>query len=200
MGIIKRAGDLVYTFRFLKLLTTPFEETEAFKLGIIDKNGKRQKSFTLDNMEDRDNYRNFYTPFHRLVFNIKKIMAKAPGGSSRLASYATALYLLKEKFGISDAKLNEATYKHYGCAENDFLNESSQWFVLEDNRLTPGVYKVLHEKLLNETLDDKVNARDKIRIDENCYPVANMFGINIYEATHIRTNKSIYVSVGELAR
>lgn len=200
MGIVKRAGDLVYTFRFLKLLTTPFEETEAFKLGIIDKDGKRQKSFTLDNMEDRDNYRNYYTPFHRLVFNIKKIMAKAPGGSTRLASYATALYLLKEKFGIHPNKLNEATHKHFGCAENDFLNESSQWFVLEDSRLTPGVYKVLHEKLLNETLDEIVNARDKIRIEENCYPVGHMFGINIYEATHIRTNKVIYVSVGELAR
>ena len=35
MGILKRAGDLVYTFRFLRLLTTSFEDTEAFKKGII---------------------------------------------------------------------------------------------------------------------------------------------------------------------
>jgi len=200
MGIIKRAGDLVYTFRFLRLLTTPFEETEAYKLGIIDAEGKRQKSFTLDSMEDRDNYRNYYTPFHRLVFNIKKIMAKAPGGSSKLASYATALYLLKEKFGISDAKLNEATFNHFGCDDTDFLAEGSQWFILEDGRLTPGIYKILNEKLLNDTLDDKVNTRDKIRIEENCYPVGKMFGINIYKATHIRTNKNVYVSVGELSR
>ena len=53
MGIIKRAGDLVYTFRFLRLLTTPFEETEAFKRGIIDKDGKRLKSFTLNTMDNR---------------------------------------------------------------------------------------------------------------------------------------------------
>jgi hypothetical protein len=125
MGIIKRAGDLVYTFRFLRLLTTSFEDTEAFKLGIIDSNGKRQKSFTLDNMEDRDNYKNYYTPFHRLVFNIKKIMANAPGGSSRLASYATALYLLKEKFSIPNSKLDEATKEHFGVADGDFLSEQS---------------------------------------------------------------------------
>ena len=31
-----RAIDLFVTYRFLKLLTTPFEKTEAFKLGIID--------------------------------------------------------------------------------------------------------------------------------------------------------------------
>ncbi len=200
MGIIKRAGDLVYTFRFLRLLTTSFEDTEAFKLGIIDSNGKRQKSFTLDNMEDRDNYKNYYTPFHRLVFNIKKIMAKAPGGSSRLASYATALYLLKEKFSIPNSKLDEATKEHFGVADGDFLSEQSGWFVLEDGRLTQGVYKVLSDKLLNDTLDEMVSARDKIRVDDKCYPVGNMFGINIYEAVHIRTNKKIYISVGELAR
>ena len=43
MGMIKRAADLVYTFRFLTLLVTPFEKTEAFKLGILDKNGKKLK-------------------------------------------------------------------------------------------------------------------------------------------------------------
>ena len=31
-----RAIDLFVTYRFIKLLVTPFEKTEAFKLGIID--------------------------------------------------------------------------------------------------------------------------------------------------------------------
>ena len=192
MGIIKRAGDLVYTFRFLRLLTTSFEDTEAFKLGIIDKDGKRQKSFTLDNMEDRDNYRNYYTPFHRLVFNIKKIMAKAPGGGSKLASYAAALFLLKEKFSMSQGKILEAL-DVLDIDETDFLTEHSEWFVLEDNRLSPGSYKVLTNKLINDTMDEMVNARDKVRVSNDCYPVGEIFGINIYEVTHMRTNKSIYV-------
>jgi len=199
MGIIKRAGDLVYTFRFLRLLTTSFEDTEAFKLGIIDKDGKRQKSFTLDNMEDRDNYRNYYTPFHRLVFNIKKIMAKAPGGGSKLASYAAALFLLKEKFSMPQGKILEAL-DVLDIDETDFLTEHSEWFVLEDTRLSPGSYKVLTNKLINDTMDEMVNARDKVRVSNDCYPVGEIFGINIYEVTHMRTNKSIYVSVGELAR
>lgn len=199
MGIIKRAGDLVYTFRFLRLLTTSFEDTEAFKLGIIDKDGKRQKSFTLDNMEDRDNYRDYYTPFHRLVFNIKKIMAKAPGGGSKLASYAAALFLLKEKFSMPQGKIIEAL-DVLNIDETDFLTEHSEWFVLEDNRLSPGSYKVLTSKLINDTMDEMVNARDKVRVSNDCYPIGEIFGINIYEVTHMRTNKSIYVSVGELAR
>jgi hypothetical protein len=199
MGIIKRAGDLVYTFRFLRLLTTAFEDTEAFKAGIIDKNGNRNKEFTLDTMDNRDKYKDYYTPFHRLVFNIKKIIAKAPGGSSKFASYATALYLLKEKFGISDKKLQEAN-EALNVDPLDLLSEQSEWFVLPDMRLSPGIYKVLNGKVLNDTLDEMVKVRDKIRVDDHCYPVGEIFGINIYEAIHIRTNKKIYVSIGELAR
>ena len=36
-----RAIDLFVTYRFLRLLTTPFEDTDAFKLGIIDEKGNR---------------------------------------------------------------------------------------------------------------------------------------------------------------
>jgi hypothetical protein len=199
MGIIKRAGDLVYTFRFLRLLTTPFEETEAFKQGIIDKDGKRNKEFKLNTMDNRDKYKDYYTPFHRLVFNIKKIMAKAPGGSTRLASYATALYLLKEKFSITDKKINEGL-KELGVDPLDFMTEQSEWFVLEDNRLSPGTYKVLNNKVLNDTMEEMVNAKDRIFVNEECYPVGEMFGVNIYEVQHVRTRKYIYVTIGELSR
>ena len=198
MGIVKRAGDLVYTFRFLRLLTTSFEDTDAFKYGIIDKDGNRRKDFELNTMDNRDRYRDSYTPFHRLVFNIKKIIAKA-GGSSKFASYAAALFLLKEKFSITDKKITEGL-KEFGIDSLDFLSEQTEWFVLEDLRLSPGDYRVLNHKLLNDTIEEKVYPRDKIRVDNNCYPIGNIFGINIYEATHIRTNKKIYVSVGELSR
>jgi len=199
MGIIKRAGDLVYTFRFLRLLTTKFEDTEAFKAGIIDQDGKRNKDFKLDNQENREKYKEYYTPFHRLVYNIKKIMAKAPGGSSRLASYATALFLLREKFGVSDKKITEAL-KEFGIDPLDFMTEQSNWFVLEDRRLSPGIYKVLNNKMLNVSLDEMVREKDKIRVNENCYPVGEIFGIDIYEVKHVKTNKEIYVTIGELAR
>ena len=35
-----RAIDLIITYRVIKLLVTPFEKQEAFKFGIIDKDGK----------------------------------------------------------------------------------------------------------------------------------------------------------------
>ena len=36
-----RAIDLFVTYRFIKLLVTPFEKTDAYRLGIIDADGKR---------------------------------------------------------------------------------------------------------------------------------------------------------------
>jgi hypothetical protein len=196
MGLVKRAGDLVYTFRFLRLLTTSFEDTEAYKKGIIDKDGKKLKTFDLNTMDNRDTYKNYYTPFHRLVFNIKKIMAKVPGGGSRIASYAAALFLLKEKFGVSDKEIK----KSLNIDPLDFMSEQTEWFVLENNKLSPGSYKVLSEKLINDTFDEVVKPRDKVIVSEDCYPIGEIFGLNIYEVTHSKTNKNIYVAISELSR
>ena len=40
MSIISRTGDLFYAFRFLKLLTTPWDKMGAYEQGIIDDTGK----------------------------------------------------------------------------------------------------------------------------------------------------------------
>ena len=53
MGLLKSAADLVYTIRFLKLLVTKFEDTEAFKAGIIDKDGNKNKEFKLCKAQER---------------------------------------------------------------------------------------------------------------------------------------------------
>ena len=93
-----RAIDLFVTYRFIRLLTTPFEKTEAFKLGIIDKAGNRvlQKGTTLATELNTPDERNAYTILHKLVFNIKKIFAKVPGLRTKVGTYAAALFLLKD--------------------------------------------------------------------------------------------------------
>ena len=40
-----RAIDLLITYRIVRLLTTDFERQEAFKFGIIDKNGNVLKPY-----------------------------------------------------------------------------------------------------------------------------------------------------------
>lgn len=198
MGIIKQAGDLVYTFRFLTLLVTPFEKTKAFEAGIIDKNGKKNKDFSTNTVDARDALRDYYTPFHRLVFNVKRLIAKVPGGESRLASYAAALYLIKEQFSVSEKRILKGL-DELGIDTTDLMLESSQWFVLNDGMLSPGSYKLKQEKILNNMMST-VNRNDVITIGENAYPVGEIFGINIYEAVHKRTNQKIYVTTDEIIK
>ena len=74
-----RAVDLFVTYRFIKLLTTPFKKTDAYKLGIIDENGHRvMKQVTRSKKEpavplNNDETKNAYTILHKLIFNIKKL-------------------------------------------------------------------------------------------------------------------------------
>lgn len=194
MSFIKRAGDLIYTFRFLKLLTTPFEKTEAYALGIINKDGSRNKNVKVEGSEMKD----AYTPFHKLTFNLKRLINKVPGtGSGTLASYAAALYLIKERYNITniDKILIES-----GITQEQFLDEQSQWFIMPEGQLAPGVYRVMNERVINITGDPLVNPKDQIRVQAECYPKGDILGMSVYEVTHIRTDQKIYVTAGELLR
>lgn len=195
MSILTRSADLVYTFRFLRLLTTKFEDTNAYKLGIIDEKGNRIKSKKITTSEEKS----AYNSFHKLVFNIKKLLAKAPGGSSRLASYIAALYLIKEKYELSDSSIQKIVEK-CDLEAIDFLNESSSWFLSENKMLSPGIYRVSNEKMVNLTCEELVRPKDRIRVLEDSYPVGDVFGIDVYEAIHIPTNQKIYVTIGELSK
>jgi hypothetical protein len=85
-----RAVDLVITYRVVKLLVTPFEKQEAFKYGIIDKDGKVLKKYrTLKTTKEKQSY----TILHRFVFNLKRILARV-GLGGKLGSFAVALGLL----------------------------------------------------------------------------------------------------------
>lgn len=195
MGILSRTGDLVYTFRFLRLLTTSFKETNAYKYGIIDADGNRIKSKKIETSDEKSSY-NY---FHRLVFNLKKLLAKVPGGSSKLATYAAALFLIKEKLELSDKSL-EKIIRESNIDPLDFLFEQSEWFLLEDKMLSPGVYRLKNAKMLNKTCEEVAKPKDKIRIHDNSYPVGEVMGLSIYEATHLNTNEQVYITVGELIR
>ena len=126
-----RAIDLFVTYRFLKLLTTPFQKTEAFKLGIIDENGNRimQKGIKKPQVPlVTSQEKNAYTILHKLVFNIKKIFAKVPGLRTKVGTYAAALFLLKDTFkeSVDDPDMFEKEFMKY-LKENDieFDNEIS---------------------------------------------------------------------------
>lgn len=82
--------DLVLAYSFLKRLTTPFKDTDAFRLGLIDEKGKRLKKAETSEEKKAVGY------FDRVIFNLKRLLEKLPGGSSQIASYGAALWLIKE--------------------------------------------------------------------------------------------------------
>jgi hypothetical protein len=102
--------DNLIAFRVLRLLTMNFNETAAFKLGIIDDKGNVLKPIKdLRTTEEKD----AYSMLHRMVFRLKRILAKAPGGESKLTSFAAAYWLVKES--IENDKENKNI-------EHDFLH------------------------------------------------------------------------------
>ena len=113
-----RAVDLVITYRVVKLLATPFEKQEAFKYGIIDKDGKVLRKFrTLKTTAEKKSY----TMLNRFVFNLKRILAKA-GLGGRLGTFAVALGLL-----IREDK-NYLPYKNLiESAVITYLKEANQY-------------------------------------------------------------------------
>ena len=83
--------NLFLTYQFIKRLATPFDETEAFRLGLIDAKGKRLKYAKTKDEKDA------MLPFDRVIFNMKRLLSKIPGGDKQIASYAAAILLLREE-------------------------------------------------------------------------------------------------------
>ena len=194
MGILSKSADLVYTLRFLRLLTTKWEDTNAFKLGLIDDNGKKIKK------PQTTEEKSAYNLFHRLVYNIKKLINKVPGGKSKIASYAAALLLLKENYNLSDASL-EKIIAESGIDILDFLSEDTAWYKTSDGMLSPGIYKLeVNDKMVNSTCEEFAYRKDKLRVPIDCYPADTLFGLDIYEVIHIPTDQKIYVTAGEITK
>lgn len=85
-------------YKFIRLLTTPFNEWDAYEHGIIDENGNiLRKRKTLKSMKEKRSF----TSFDLLVLNLKKMLEKAPGGKQKITSYAAALYLIRESTNLS---------------------------------------------------------------------------------------------------
>ena len=113
-----RLIDTLITYRIVRLLVTPFERQEAFKQGIIDKDGKvlkKNKELTTDKEKKA------YTFLHRFVFNLKRILKKV-GLGSKLGSFAVALTLL--------LKENKEYEQHKTLIESaviSYLKETNQY-------------------------------------------------------------------------
>ena len=87
-----RVIDNIIALRIIYLLVQPFETTDAFKLGLIDAHGNKLKKASTTKEKKATSM------LHRLVWNLKRIINLAPGGSTRIGSMAAAYMLVKEAY------------------------------------------------------------------------------------------------------
>ena len=199
-----RAIDLFVTYRFLKLLTTPFEKTEAYKLGIIDENGNRimQKGIKKPQVPlVTSQEKNAYTILHKLVFNIKKIFAKVPGLRTKVGTYAAALFLLKDTFkeSVDDPDMFEKEFMKY-LKENDIeFDDSISEEVIGFGEILPkGEYVLINDILNKEEEELSAKKGDKVIAFDDEPPIDTVLGVEIFPVVHVQTQEKIYVSLEDI--
>jgi|TARA_A100001391_G_scaffold136267_1_gene94888 hypothetical protein len=118
------AVDIFLVYQFLKRLAMPFERWEAYKTGVIDKEGN---IITPKNKRDQKQ-NNSFKVFDVMILKLKRLLAKVPGGRTRIASYAAALWLIRE---YNEQKSEEQILREdvdYLKYVNDIRNERFQKF------------------------------------------------------------------------
>lgn len=192
-----RAIDSLIVFRFLKLLVTPFEDTKAYELGIIDERGKNlRKANKLNTEEERESY----TILHRLVFNIKKLIEKVPGGKTKLGSYAAALFLIKEhtKDKLEDWDMLEKEFYKY-IKEHDLiepydLDEEIQF----TDKLTKGRYKLVQDIYTDKDTEPAAKAGDIVIAFSETPPHDSVMGMDIFPVIHEKSKEEIFVTIEDI--
>ena len=199
-----RAVDLFVTYRFIKLLTTPFNKTDAYKYGIIDDKGNRirEDNSTRVKVElTTSTLKNSYTILHKLVFNIKKIFSKLPLLKSKIGTYAAALFLLKDTFKehVDDADMFEKEFMKYLKENKIELDREISEEVIGFGEVLPKGEYVLKNDILNKEEEDLTAKKgDKVVAFADESPVDTVLGVEIFPVVHMKTQEKIYVSLEDI--
>ena len=115
--------DLFLVFNFIKRLVSPFTKWEAYKEGIIDEKGNiliKRKDFV------KNSQKSAFGIFDQMILNLKKLLGKLPGGQTKLASYASALWLIREQQRIEATNYltEESVEEDLEVALERFLSEN----------------------------------------------------------------------------
>ena len=199
-----RAVDLFVTYRFIKLLTTPFNKTDAYKYGIIDDKGNRirEDNSTRVKVElTTSTLKNSYTILHKLVFNIKKIFSKLPILKSKIGTYAAALFLLKDTFRehVEDPDVFEKEFMKYLKENNIELDREISEEVIGFGEVLPKGEYVLKNDILNKE-EEELTAKkgDKVAVFDDQAPIDTVLGVEIFPVIHMKTQEKIYVSLEDI--
>lgn len=163
------AGTYI-AYKTIQFMVKDFKDWEAFKLGIIDEKGNVIKS-----PETKEEKSNFDT-FHVMVKNLKRLLAKLPMGTTKLASFASALWLIKENLTDKSIQFDIIMMEHFQISPADVLLTEEK----KGDKLDVGIY------------EDDFNNIYTVR-QESQSPVSHYLGVNIYKVTDSKTKKDCFV-------
>jgi hypothetical protein len=190
MGLFSRIGDTFYALRFLRLLTTPWKKTGAYKAGLVDEDGKVIRS------PETSNEKSVYTIFHKLVFNIKRLMNKLPFGKKTITSYLASLYLIKEHTSLPDSIIASIIQEKFDCDVNEILMTESMQHNID---LPVGEYILLDDVLLRSGNVLHVKGK-RIIFKESLHETlaGEIFGIPVFRGTLVEGGQTVLTVGGNL--
>jgi hypothetical protein len=170
-----RGPDTIYALRFLRLLTMPWTKMKAYRAGVIDEYGNRIAD------PETSYQKGSYTIFHRLVFNVRRLLQRVPGGGSTIGRYAAALALIKEHTDITDDTIIEA------------LENLVDFTLSEDAELNlVGCKVTMQNPAIGLATGDEIgDVGDVVEITDLH---SHVTGVAVYEGVHQVTGQRVLVS------
>ena len=185
---MSRIIDAVIAYRVVKLLVTPFNRTEAFKMGIIDDKGKvliKSKDFLKTfSSQELPKARKAYTMLIRFVFNLKRLLSKVGIRGPLSTAAAAAIAFFKEENG-QNLEVEKAIYKH--------LKKNNFEFQVDENYgepLRPGTYRV-NRDITDLEGDIVINIDEEVIFEGN---TDTIMGYDVFKYRNVYlTTEDLYV-------
>lgn len=210
MGVL----DIFVAYNFVKILSQPWKETDAYRLKIIDDKGNiliKRKDLKTGEQEAA------YTIFHTVIWNLKRLLDKFPPTASRIGSFAAAFWMLQEHVGsrVEDKRAVERVFIEY-LKEQGYLTQEEEANLIfesltEEEELTTGdlanlkpkskkVLKQGRYKLVNSVDAPEGSARegDIVRAFQDIEQLETLLGQPIFRVRLEKNNKDMIVSPEDL--
>lgn len=190
-----KVADTAFALRLLRLMTMPVEKTGAYKAGIIDKEYKLVKDKKELTLSDKK----VYTMFHKLAFNLRKLIRKVPLiGKLSLSSYLAALWLIKDHTEMSDEEISNVLTEVTGTNIKDIPLIETTLFINKNNQLEKGTYVLNKNLLLPISGEELVKEGSEVIVDKSCKPCGSILGTPVFEVYHPKTANRVYITPGDI--
>jgi len=177
--------DAYVAYRFIKGLTLKWKSWDAYKEGVIDDDGK-----VITEPDDRTKkQKKSYGAFDRLIASVKRVFNKVPVVRSRVGSFATALWLMKEdatKKGATEIDIEQLFMEQFEISLEDvIINEN-----VECNTIPRGTYHIV---------DDISETNEIIKLDEDINSFGSELGVALFHI-HNANGTNIVVSYSNVEK